>query len=157
MRNLHLYLNDHLAGSVVALELLDHLIESCQDSERKTFLTTLRADIEADQGVLENLLRQVDGEESLVRKTGAWLVEKLGRVKLQLSAEDNAPGWHQALEGLGLGILGKRALWRSLATVEGKVPELRGLDYELLEKRAEEQFERVQAKCLEYARLALTS
>jgi hypothetical protein len=46
---LHTYLNDHLAGSVMALELLDHLADAATSSDTQQFFRTLRAEIAADQ------------------------------------------------------------------------------------------------------------
>ena len=151
MGNVSIYLNDHLAGSVAALELLDHLIETSSDPAFDAFLTTLKNDIEADQHVLENLLLQLGEEQSAVRKAGAWVLEKISRLKLQANAEDSGLGVFQALEALALGITGKCALWRSLASASKTVKALGGLDYPHLEKRAAEQFERIQAKALELA------
>lgn len=157
MQNLGVYLNDHLAGSVGALELMDHLIEASEGSEFTLFLTTLRKDIEADQRVLEKLLLQTGEPQSAVRKAGAWIMEKISRSKLEPSAKDNWLGLFQALEALSLGITGKRALWRTLAAAEGAVPELRGLDYSHLGQRATEQIGRVEAKCSELAASVLSS
>ena len=49
------YLNDHLAGSVVALELLDHLEATHSDSALRDFFRQLRADIDADRDDLQGL------------------------------------------------------------------------------------------------------
>lgn len=155
MRHLHTYLNDHLAGSVAALDLLDHLISTSNDTEWTSFFRTLRAEIEADQSVLQDLLLRVGGDESVVRKAGAWLMEKIGRLKLQLMAENNAPGLHQALEGLALGITGKRSLWRSLEAAQEGMPELQGPDYGQLVARALDQRERVETRGLKVAPAAL--
>ena len=157
MKDLNTYLNDHLAGSVGALELLDHLIEIRKDQAMSAFLTALRQDIDADQKILESLFHQLGEEESAMRKAGAWALEKFSRAKLQVGAEGNGLGLLQALEGLALGITGKRSLWRTLSTVSATVTALKGLDYARLEKRAEEQFARVEAKCLELAPSALSS
>ena len=43
------YLNDHLAGSVVALELLDHLQTDRAGTEQTSILAGVHADIEADR------------------------------------------------------------------------------------------------------------
>ena len=157
MLNLHTYLNDHLAGSVGALELLDHLIGTSNDPALQEFLTRLRQEIDEDQDVLQNLLRRTNGEESTMRKAGAWIMEKLSRPKLGVNATDDGLGLFQALEALALGITGKRLLWRTLATVESTVADLRGLDYDRLENRAREQFERVEAKSLELATSVLNA
>lgn len=157
MSYLQIYLNDHLAGSVAALDLIEHLIGASKDAGLSGFFVKLRDDIDADQDVLKALLQKLGVDESSSKKALAWLVEKLGRIKLQLMEEDNAPGLHQALEGLSLGIMGKRALWRSLASSESALPELQGFDYALLERRATDQFNRVEAQGLKLASLALSS
>ncbi len=51
------YLNDHLAGSVAALELVDRLTRLCRGTEREKIFRTLRTEIEEDQEVLKQLLR----------------------------------------------------------------------------------------------------
>ncbi len=76
------YLNDHLAGSVAALELLDHLREVSKGTVRERLFATLRSEIEADQKVLQELLRGLGRKESRVRKAAAWLTEKVGEAKL---------------------------------------------------------------------------
>ena len=61
-------------------------------------------------------------------------------------------GLLHALEGLLLGITGKRSLWTALASATDAVPQLRDVDYARLKKRAEEQCDCVEAKRLEVAR-----
>jgi hypothetical protein len=151
------YLNDHLAGSVAALELLDHLAELHSDPDRKRFFTGLRAEVEKDQSVLQQLIKKVGGEESTARKAAAWLTEKLGRVKLRLDDPGNGQlRVLEAIEALGLGIQGKLALWRALGVVAGRVPQLQGVDYTRLEQRAVQQHQQVEGQRLQTARVALT-
>jgi len=149
------YLNDHLAGSVAALELLDYLVTLHDDSNRRP-LTDLRTEIEEDQKVLQRLLRELGGKESQVRKAAAWLSEKLGRAKLRFDDQgDGDLRVLEALETLGLGIQGKLSLWRALASLAGEIPELSGLNLPQLQDRAGDQFERVDALRLQVARTAL--
>jgi hypothetical protein len=72
-------------------------------------------------------------------------------------SEEGRMGLLQALEGLVLGITGKRGLWTALAAAADTVPQLRELDYNRVEKRAAEQCDRVEAKRLEIAREIFTS
>src|SRR3984893_6239511 len=137
MEDLSSYLNDHLAGSVGALELLDRLIDLSQGKPLEGFFRDLRNEIEADQEILKELMAKLGEKESTVRKEGAWIVEKLSRAKIQLSeAREGEMGLFLALEGLALGIDGKRLLWRALANASATAPSLRGPDYAKLEKRA---------------------
>jgi hypothetical protein len=150
---LPVYLKDHLAGSVAALELVNHLIETYKGKPLEEFFQNLRDEIDADQDTLQDLIEKLGEQESAVRKAGAWVAEKVSRAKIRLSdSEKNQLGLLHALEGLVLGITGKRALWTALAVAADAVPELRQLDYARLQKRAAEQCDRVEAKRLEVAR-----
>jgi hypothetical protein len=149
---LHTYLNDHLAGSVAAIELLDELIEHHSEDRFGKIFRDLRDEIEADQETLRNLIRKLGAEESAVRKAGAWLAEKFSRVKIG-DADDSAE-LLQALEGLALGISGKQLLWRSLAAIEANFPALQGSDFSELEERAHDQFERVERLRMQMVREA---
>ena len=155
MTELKNYLNDHLAGSIGALELLDRLIDTYREKPLENFFKTLRDDIDHDQEQLKELMQKLGAEESAMRKAGAWLAEKLSRAKIELSeAAEGEMGLLLALEAMVLGITGKRSLWRALQSASRTVPQLARLDYAGLEKRAIEQCERVEAKRLETARTA---
>jgi hypothetical protein len=149
------YLNDHLAGSVVALELLEHLAEAYPDTPAARVLTELRADIAADQQELKALMDRLQVTESLPRKAASWLAEKLSELKLRL--DDLSGGPLRLLEGLdalAAGIEGKRALWWALSAATSVAPELQGPDYVHLAERAEEQQGRVEVVRLESAKAA---
>jgi hypothetical protein len=151
--NLATYLNDHLAGSVAALGLLDHLVETTSGTAHEAFFRELRADVSDDQDVLRTLLEKCSASESTVRKAGAWLMEKAARAKLRFDgAAGSAMERLQALEALLLGITGKRALWLALAA---SAEPLEDVDFTRLIGRAEQQIEAVEAKRLEAAREAI--
>lgn len=153
MEELNDYLNDHLAGSVGALELLDRLVEACQGKPLERFFRELRDDIQQDQEQLKELMQKLGVGESAIRKTGAWIAEKLSRPKIELGdGSTEETGIFLALEALVLGITGKRSLWRALQCASRAVPALARLDYSGLEKRAIEQCEKVEARRLEIAR-----
>ncbi len=152
---LHTYLNDHLAGSVAALELIEHLTEKFPGTELEKFLADLYAEIEADQQVLRDLLQAFEKNESAIRKAGAWVAEKFGRAKFAIGDNDvSGVGLVEALEALTLGITGKQLLWRALSVASEVWPALRGPDYAELERRAAEQRDRVDVKRLQAARQA---
>ena len=56
--NLTTYLKDHHAGSVAALELIDHLIETYEGKSLEQFFKNLRKEIDADQERLEKLIKK---------------------------------------------------------------------------------------------------
>lgn len=149
---LHTHLNDHLAGSVSAIELLDNLIEQHAADRFEQILHGLRDDIQDDQETLRDLMRKVGADESGIRKAGAWLAEKLSRVKIG-DADDSAE-LLQALEGLALGITGKELLWRSLNEIAPNFPGLQGTDFFDLKKRAQDQLGRVETLRMQTVREA---
>jgi hypothetical protein len=152
LENLANYLNDHLAGSVGALELLDRLVETHEGKPLHIFFQELRSDIQKDQEKLQELIRSLGAKESAVRKAGAWLAEKLSRPKMpQTDGSEGELGLLLALEALALGIAGKRLLWCALETASQETPLLACLDYSELERRALEQGGRVEGKRLETA------
>jgi hypothetical protein len=150
--DLRLYLNDHLAGSVAAIEMVDNLIEHHPEDRFGKFFRDLRDEIHADQEKLRDLIQRVGAEESVVRKAGAWLVERLGRAKFG-DTRDSVE-LLQAVEGLALGITGKRLLWRSLKAIAPNFPDLQGTDFNALENRAQDQFARVEALRMDMTREA---
>ena len=150
------YLNDHLAGSVVALELLDHLEEDGAGTAQASLLADVHAEIEADRQELEAFMAQRGIAVSAPRKATGWLVEKLSEIKLHLDdAGDGALRRLEALETVSLGIAGKQALWHALAAAAEEAPELNGLDYARLGQRAETQRAVVEALRLRAAKEAL--
>ena len=145
------YLNDHFAGSVVAVELLEHLESTHADTPLKTFFTELRTEIEADRKQLQNLMESAGIEQSSFRKASAWISEKFTELKLRV--DDPGQGALRLLESvevLSLGIEGKRLLWRSLQAA-GETT----LKYAELIQRAEKQRDDIEEVRLAAARKAL--
>jgi hypothetical protein len=150
------YLNDHLAGSVVAIELMENLEATYEGKPIAAFIATLRGEVEADREELEQIMNQLEISESRPRKASAWLTEKFTQLKLRL--DDPTHGdlrLLESLEALSLGIEGKRSLWLALSTAAEVSPRLRIADYQRLKQRAEEQRARVEARRLETAKVAL--
>ena len=150
------YLNDHLAGSVVAVELLEHMESAHAGTALESVFAALRADIEEDRKVLESLMNRLDVAQSSTRKATAWLTEKVTEIKLRV--DDPAGGalrLLEASEAVSLGIEGKLGLWRALAVVAKEEPRLRVVDYDRLIERAVDQRDRAEEVRLEAAKRAL--
>jgi hypothetical protein len=150
------YLNDHLAGSVAALELLAHAQSTERTAQEIDFLQQLHDEIVSDRDALRNLIQRLGCAESRPRQALAWIVEKISEWKL--AVDDQAGGefrWLESLEALSLGIEGKRLLWRALAVAATGIAELQTLDYAYLELRAENQRQQVEALRLLTAKAVL--
>jgi hypothetical protein len=152
---LHIYLNDHLAGSAAGSELA----RRCRDNNRGTplaeFLDGLLKQIEEDQLALEGIMDALGAPRNPAKLAAAWLAEKVGRLKLngQLLQYSDLSRLLE-LEGLGVGIHGKLDLWRALIAVRDAYPPLADAPLEALERRAVDQLagvEEQQARAAEVA------
>ena len=90
-------------------------------------------------------MRSLGIEESNLRKAGAWAAEKFGRARLMIAGDKHGDlGLLLTLEGLVMGVTGKKLLWRALAAA--KFPQLNGYDFEKLCRHAEQQIDRIEAE-----------
>jgi hypothetical protein len=150
------YLNDHLAGSIAALEIVDHLATEAPDLS--AMLRTLKKDIEADQRELKTLMDRLHILESRIRKIGGWLSERFTDAKLEVDDESTGPLRRlERLEFLALGIEGKMSLWRALSAAAETDGQLRGTDYNRLADRAKVQYDLVESERIKSAREALST
>jgi hypothetical protein len=145
MKDLDSYLNDHLAGSVSALELIAHWVKVHKGEPLGSFFAETEREIKADQDTLREVMRTLGVEESKMRQAGAWVAEKVGRARLIIAGDEpGSLGLVLTLEGLIMGVTGKKLLWRALATA--KLPPLNTYNFEQLQRRAEQQVERIEAE-----------
>ena len=149
------YLNDHLAGSVGVSAMVERAIEENAGTLFGRRLEEILKEVRKDQAVVQDLIERTGSKENPLKKAGAWLTEKAGRVKLGGTGDPVGLARLEVLETLAMGIQGKRALWRALRVVVNQHPVLRDLDLDLLERRAVEQHDRVEEWRLETAREVL--
>jgi hypothetical protein len=152
---LAIYLNDHLAGATVGVELARRLRGSNEgDPEFGPALAELCTEIEADRETLKAVMDRLGVGQSKLKPLVAVLGERLGRLKLNGQLRGYSPlSRLDELELLQIGVVGKRRLWRALEhTHAGDLP-----DFELgaLAERATEQLRRLEALHLKAATLAL--
>lgn len=145
MKDFDSYLNDHLAGSISALELIAHWEHVHKGEPLGTFFAETEREIKADQDTLRDVMRSLGVEESKLRQAGAWAAEKVGRARLMIAGDEpGSLGLVLTLEGLVMGVTGKKLLWRTLAAA--KLARLNGYDFEELQRRAERQIGRIEAE-----------
>lgn len=149
------YLNDHLAGSVAAIALIDDMISAVTDEALKSFLVQLKKEITEEQQVLRILLRANDLKEGALKKAAAWLGEKASAPKFGGGGDDNhGLAIMQGLEMLYLGITGKLLQWWAFQGAIAPMVEALGFDLNHLQKQAERQRHTVEEFRLAYARKA---
>ena len=144
------YLQDHLAGALHAIELLKAMRDHFSGEPLGHFAGQMLANIEADRDVLAKLTEQVGGTAGGPKEWGAWLAEKVSRLKLKHDSADGL-GTFEALEFLVIGIHGKWALWRAMEAVAPFDSRLHGTDFAELIARAENQHQKVEEQRLAFA------
>ena len=135
------YLQDHLAGSVQAIELLEMIRDRNPGKPLAQFATDLLVEIKEDREALLALARKVGSGSSSMKEMAAWAGEKFARLKMRQGK--TAFGVFEALEYLEVGIHGKWAMWRVLASLEPTDARLKGTDFDRLAGRAENQHARI--------------
>jgi UDP-glucose 4-epimerase len=89
MKDLDSYLNDHLAGSISALELIAHWERVHEGGPLGSFFAETEREIKADQDTLRDVMRSLGVEESKLRQAGAWAAEKVGRARLKIAGDES--------------------------------------------------------------------
>ena len=137
---LSIYLNDHLGGATGGLELARRAAASQRDSVHGPELALLADEIAEDREDLLGLMEALDVTVQHYKVGAGWLLEKVGRLKLNGYWVSRSPlSSLIELEGLLLGVTGKGALWRSLRAQAESDTRLDAAELDRLVARAEDQ------------------
>jgi hypothetical protein len=117
-RELAIYLNDHLAGSTTAVELLRRAVGEYEGTPLGDFLVGLRREIVQDRDELKSIMAANGIEEQRYKLAAAWVAEKATRLKFNGALVRRSPLTpFVELETLAIGIHGKELLWRALREI----------------------------------------
>lgn len=153
---LGVYLNDHHAGSVAGVELARRIAKQNSGNEYGREMGEIAEEIERDRDDLVRIMDRLGVRRKRLRLGAAWLGEKIGRLKPNGRLLGYSPLSRLIeLEGLVIGITGKRALWRSLEQLDGADLPIDQARIRELIARAESQRERVEILRLRAASEAL--
>jgi hypothetical protein len=143
-RFLAIYLNDHLAGATLGVELARRLRSSNQgDGEFGEPLAQVCAEIEEDRRTLVRLMEQQGVGADPVKPVLAKVAERLGRLKLNGRLRGYSPlSRVLELEFLSGLVGGKLQLWNALEQSFGE--SLDGFDFHDLAARADSQGQRLE-------------
>lgn len=136
---LHVYLDDHLAGSAAAVQLTRRRGDELEGTDLGTHLRDLLVEIEVDRGVLERVMAAVGARANPIKRGVAIGAELMTRVKHAvplIGSGSSETALLEDLELLSLGIEGKRLLWRALGARSATDERLAGFDFADLEARA---------------------
>lgn len=113
---LGVYLNDHLAGATLGMELARRMTASAEPgSERATALTGLATEITEDRSALLGSMAALGIRVRGYKMFAAWAGEKTGRLKLNGRLLTRSPLSDLVeTEFLRAAVAGKCACWRTL-------------------------------------------
>jgi hypothetical protein len=155
-QELERYLNDHLAGATGAILVIQHIIDTMEESDARVFFAELKVKVQADRDLLQQLLTTAGMQPSAVLKIAGGIGARVGLMKLMWEGlEPGMLGMFEAFEMLALGVQGKRLLWRSLDEVAAWYPEWSEHDFPELERKAIGQRDGIEHWRLKAARASL--
>ena len=153
---LDVYLNDHLAGSAAAVELVERIRDNYEGTPLAAHMARLLGEIEADRDTLSAVMERLGVVRSTPKQVAGKVLETLSRFRLNERVTGSPEVTRlMELETLSLGIEGKVSLWRSLSEVVDSRPELAEFDLPTLASRAISQRAGVEPFRLEAAAAAL--
>jgi hypothetical protein len=141
---LGIYMNDHLAGATVGMELSRRARGSNEGTVYGDVLERIAKEIEEDREVLQALMSRLEIKRDHAKVAVGWLGEKLGRLKPNGRLLGYSPLSRLVeLEALSLGIAGKVSLWEALKEVAVEDSRLDAEELARLADRAERQCKEV--------------
>lgn len=156
-QELERYLNDHLAGASGAILVIQHIIDTMEESEARDFFGDLKLMVQADRDLLQHLLTTSGMQPSTVLKVAGGITARVGLMKLMWEGlEPGMLGMFEAFEMLALGVQGKRLLWRALHEIAPWYPEWSDHDFSELERKAIEQRDGIEHWRIQAARTSLS-
>jgi hypothetical protein len=153
---LGIYLNDHLAGSVIGGNLARRITRQNEGNEYGTKVAQIAREIDEDQATLREVMNRAGVRRKQLRLVVARLTEVASRLKRNGRLVGYSPlSRVLELEALTMGITGKLELWRSLEALENGLG-IGGFDFAALAARAEDQRDRAEELRVRAAREALS-
>jgi hypothetical protein len=141
---LPIYLNDHLAAAVGAVQLARRAAGSNRGTEYGDALAELAEEINEDRHALQGLMKRFGARGDAIKLVAAVGAERLGRFKLNGELLRYSPlSRLEELELLSVGVAGKLGLWRNLRDTIGDDPRTREVDLDELIERATSQRRRL--------------
>jgi hypothetical protein len=150
-RYLPIYLNDHLFGATVGVELARRVRSSNEGGELGGFLAGLCEELEDDRARLREAMHGLGVAVNPLKPVGGWMAEKAGRLKLNGQLRGYSPLSRVIeLEGLAIAINANLACWQALE----RCGEGAGVDFAELAQRSRAQLRRLEPHRLEADRAA---
>jgi hypothetical protein len=137
---LKIYLEDHYAGATAGLELARRTAGANSGNVYGDVLERIAREIEEDRDSLRAIMTALGVGPDRFKVAGAWAGEKAGRLKLNGHLTGYSPQSRVIeVEGLVVGVTGKRCLWAALRHIATQEARLDVEELDRLIERADSQ------------------
>lgn len=142
MELLSIYLDDHWAGAAAGGRLANRMLRQVRSTGWAEDMAWLCEQIESDDRILSELRQRLQTSGGKAKRRLAVMIETISRLKPNGRIVGYSP-LSRVLEAEALmsGSAGKQRLWAALRHGQPMTADLSGFDFEVLERRAEEQIE----------------
>lgn len=144
--NLAAYLREHLTGSDAAIQLVDRLRLVHAGTQEGRLFASLFDEFREERDVVRALLEEIGASPLSIKR----LAGQAGGAMLQFAAggERGDLSLFRTLEGLAIGVHGKRCMWRALQSLLGEQPIPSARSLAGLESMAGRQWEAIEERRL---------
>jgi hypothetical protein len=136
------YLQDHYAGSAAGIELFKRAADQQSDPVVRTALAKMVQEVEEERTALERYLTAVGAKPDPLKNAGAWMAEKLARLKPNGELIRRSPLSDVVeLEALRIAVEGKAAGFRTLRSLADDEPRFDAAELDSLLTQVAQQIE----------------
>ncbi|MDX6260991.1 MAG: hypothetical protein QOH84_2679 [Kribbellaceae bacterium] len=140
------YLQDHYAGSSAGIELFKRAADQQSDPVVRTALAKIVQEVEEERTALERYLAAVGAKPDQLKNAGAWMAEKLARLKPNGELLRRSPLSDLVeLETLRIAVEGKAAGFRVLRSLADDEPHFDTAELDGLLAQTAQQIEDLEA------------
>ena len=138
------YLRDHLSGSDVAVRVVHRLVSTDRGAADRPLFERLAKEFEEDRSVVRAVLNELGASgRSLKRAVGVASGTVLG---VTAGGDPGELSLLRTLEGLSIGVQGKRCMWRALQGLHPMPSAVHDVDFIELEAKAIRQWEAIEER-----------
>ena len=137
------YLRDHLSGADMALRVVHHAGSAHTGTDAPLF-RRLAKEFEEDHAVVRALLNRLGASGRSIKRAAGYASGAV--LSVTAGGEPGDLSLLRTLEGLAIGVQGKRCLWRALQNLSAPPRTVEGMNFTDLEAKAVRQWEAIEER-----------
>jgi hypothetical protein len=143
-RALVAYLRDHLSGADMAIRVVHRLGSTTRGRRDGTLFRRLSKEFEEDRSVVRTLLTHLGASGRSIKRAAGFASGAV--LSVPAGGEPGDLSLLRTLEGLAIGVQGKRCMWRALQNLRTVQASVDGMDFVALEAKAVRQWEAIEER-----------